>query len=141
MQSFTAEQIETGHLHRRKKRELPRRRRKDSRTTAYEQTIRVPDEHRVFKKSKPLIDPLMADDAARFLQEVEKLPFGYLKVTLLLLLNTGIRPNGRTQGTVLRVHLRVHPFCRSSTAAFPASITIDAWSCPLCSDAREHSLK
>ena len=26
------------------------------------------------KQSKPLIDPLMADDAARFLQEVEKLP-------------------------------------------------------------------
>lgn len=47
---------------------------------------------RVFKKSKPLIDPLMADDAARFLQEVEKLPLGYLKVTLLLLLNTGMRP-------------------------------------------------
>ena len=40
---------------------------------------------RLFKKSKPLIDPLMADDAARFLQEVEKLPLGYLKVTLLLL--------------------------------------------------------
>lgn len=47
---------------------------------------------RVFKKSKPLIDPLMADDAARFLQEVEKLPLCYLKVTLLLLLNTGMRP-------------------------------------------------
>ncbi len=47
---------------------------------------------RVFKKSKPLIDPLMADDAARFLQEVEKLLLGYLKVTLLLLLNTGMRP-------------------------------------------------
>ena len=47
---------------------------------------------RLFKKSKPLIDPLMADDAARFLQEVEKLPLGYFKVTLLLLLNTGMRP-------------------------------------------------
>ncbi len=47
---------------------------------------------RVFKKSKPLIDPLMADDAARFLREVEKLPLGYFKVTLLLLLNTGMRP-------------------------------------------------
>lgn len=47
---------------------------------------------RVFKKSKPLIDPLMADEAARFLQEVEKLVLGYLKVTLLLLLNTGMRP-------------------------------------------------
>ena len=31
----------------RKKRELPRRRRKDSRTTAYELTIRVPSEYRV----------------------------------------------------------------------------------------------
>lgn len=47
---------------------------------------------RLFKKSRPLIDPLMADDAARFLREVEKLPLGYLKVTLLLLLNTGMRP-------------------------------------------------
>lgn len=47
---------------------------------------------RVFKKSKPLIDPLMADDAARFLQEVEKLPLGYVKLSLLLLLNTGMRP-------------------------------------------------
>lgn len=45
---------------------------------------------RLFKKSKPLIDPLMADDAARFLREVEKLPLGYFKVALLLLLNTGI---------------------------------------------------
>lgn len=47
---------------------------------------------RVFKKSKPLIDPLMADDASRFLQEVEKLALGYFKVSLLLLLNTGMRP-------------------------------------------------
>lgn len=47
---------------------------------------------RLFKKSKPLIDPLMADDAARFLQEVEKLPLGYFKLSLLLLLNTGMRP-------------------------------------------------
>lgn len=47
---------------------------------------------RVFKKSKPLIDPLMADDAARFLQEVTKLPLDYLKVAILLLLNTGMRP-------------------------------------------------
>ena len=44
------------------------------------------------KQSKPLIDPLMADDAARFLQEVEKLPLCYLKVTLPLLLNTDMRP-------------------------------------------------
>lgn len=47
---------------------------------------------RVFKKSKPLIDPLMADDAGRFLSEVEKLPLDYFKVSLLLLLNTGMRP-------------------------------------------------
>lgn len=47
---------------------------------------------RVFKKSKPLIDPLMADDAGRFLSEVEKLPLSYFKVSLLLLLNTGMRP-------------------------------------------------
>lgn len=47
---------------------------------------------RVFKKSKPLIDPLMEDEAARFLKEVEKLTLGYLKVSLLLLLNTGMRP-------------------------------------------------
>lgn len=47
---------------------------------------------RLFKKSKPLIDPLMADDAARFLHEVEKLPLGYFKLSLLLLLNTGMRP-------------------------------------------------
>lgn len=47
---------------------------------------------RVFKKSKPLIDPLMADDAGRFLGEVEKLPLDYFKVSGLLLLNTGMRP-------------------------------------------------
>lgn len=29
---------------------------------------------RVLKRSRPLIDPLMADDAGRFLGEVEKLP-------------------------------------------------------------------
>ena len=47
----------------------------------------------MFKKSKPLIGPLMADDAARFLKEVERLALGYPKVTLLLLLNTGMRPD------------------------------------------------
>lgn len=35
----------------------------------------------------------MADDAARFLKEVERLALGYPKVTLLLLLNTGMRPD------------------------------------------------
>lgn len=47
---------------------------------------------RLFKKSKPLIDPLMPDEAARFLKAVELLPVGFLKVALLLLLNTGMRP-------------------------------------------------
>lgn len=47
---------------------------------------------RVFKKSKPLIDPLMADDAARFLHEVELLAVGFVKLSLLLLINTGMRP-------------------------------------------------
>ena len=47
---------------------------------------------RVFKKSKPLIDPLMADEAARFLREVEMLPLGFMKLSMLLLLNTGMRP-------------------------------------------------
>lgn len=47
---------------------------------------------RVFKKSRPLIDPLMADDAARFLHEAELLSVGFVKLSLLLLLNTGMRP-------------------------------------------------
>ena len=47
---------------------------------------------RLFKKSKPLIDPLMPDEAARFLRAVEALPIGFLKLALLLLLNTGMRP-------------------------------------------------
>ena len=47
---------------------------------------------RLFKKSKPLIDPLMPDEAAKFLKAVEALPVGFLKLALLLLLNTGMRP-------------------------------------------------
>ena len=47
---------------------------------------------RLFKKSKPLIDPLMPDEAARFLKAVEALPIDFLKLALLLLLNTGMRP-------------------------------------------------
>lgn len=47
---------------------------------------------RLFKKSKPLIDPLMPDEAARFLENIERLPIGFLKLALLLLFNTGIRP-------------------------------------------------
>ncbi|WP_157938959.1 hypothetical protein [Enteroscipio rubneri] len=33
---------------------------------------------RVFKKNKPLIDLLMADDAARFLHEAELLAVGFV---------------------------------------------------------------
>lgn len=47
---------------------------------------------RVFKQSKPLIDPLMADEAARFLEAIEKLPLGWFKLSLLSLFCTGIRP-------------------------------------------------
>ena len=47
---------------------------------------------RIFKKSKPLIDPLMADEAARFLHEVELLPTGFFKLALLLMLDAGLRP-------------------------------------------------
>ena len=47
---------------------------------------------RVFKQSKPLIDPLMADEAARFLEAVEKLPLSWFKLSLLSLFCTGIRP-------------------------------------------------
>lgn len=35
---------------------------------------------RVFKKSKPIIDPLMAGDAARFFHEVELLAIGFVKL-------------------------------------------------------------
>lgn len=47
---------------------------------------------RVFKQSKPLIDPLMPDEAARFLEAVEKLPLSWFKLSLLSLFCTGIRP-------------------------------------------------
>lgn len=47
---------------------------------------------RVFKQSKPLIDPLMADEAQRFLEAVMKMPLGWVKLSLLALLCTGIRP-------------------------------------------------
>lgn len=47
---------------------------------------------RVFRPNKPLIDPLMADEAARFLEAIEALPPGYFKLGLLVLLNCGLRP-------------------------------------------------
>ena len=47
---------------------------------------------RVFKQSKPLIDPLMADEAMRFLEAVLKLPLSWVKLSLLALFCTGIRP-------------------------------------------------
>lgn len=47
---------------------------------------------RLYKKSKPKIDPLMPDEAARFLREVERLPTSYFKVWVLLLFNSGMRP-------------------------------------------------
>lgn len=45
-----------------------------------------------FKKSKPLIDPLLEDDAARLLKEIKLLPVGFFKVATLLLFCTGMRP-------------------------------------------------
>lgn len=47
---------------------------------------------RVFKQSKPLIDPLMADEALRFLEAVMKMPLSWVKLSFLSLLCTGIRP-------------------------------------------------
>lgn len=47
---------------------------------------------RVFKSSKPLIDPLMEDEAARFLEAAMKLPLGWFKLSLLVLLGIGARP-------------------------------------------------
>ena len=47
---------------------------------------------RVFKSSKPLIDPLMEDEAARFLEAVMKLPLSWFKLSLLVLLGIGARP-------------------------------------------------
>lgn len=45
-----------------------------------------------FKKPRPLIDPLMEGDADRFLRCVAELPLICLKVALLLLFSTGMRP-------------------------------------------------
>lgn len=47
---------------------------------------------KLFKKGKPLIDPLMEDEAARLLSLVDMLPTGFLKVAILILLDGGLRP-------------------------------------------------
>ena len=47
---------------------------------------------KAFKKNKPLIDPLMEDEAERFLHEASMLPLGMMKVAVLLLFSTGMRP-------------------------------------------------
>ncbi len=45
-----------------------------------------------FKKGRPLIDPLMEDEAGRFLEEASSLPLGMTKVAVLILFSTGMRP-------------------------------------------------
>lgn len=47
---------------------------------------------RVFKQSKPLIDPLMADEAQRFLEAVMKMPLSWVKLSFLALFCLGVRP-------------------------------------------------
>lgn len=47
---------------------------------------------REFKKSRPLIDPLMEDDAERFVRCVAKLGLSSIKVASLILFSTGMRP-------------------------------------------------
>ena len=47
---------------------------------------------RLYKKSKPKVDPLMEDEAGRFLEELDKLETCYFKIGVLLLLGAGIRP-------------------------------------------------
>ena len=45
-----------------------------------------------FKKGRPLVDPLMEDEAGRFLEQASLLPLGMTKVAVLLLFSTGMRP-------------------------------------------------
>lgn len=45
-----------------------------------------------FKKSRPLIDPLMEEDAARLLCELKMLPLSPFKVACLALFSSGMRP-------------------------------------------------
>ena len=47
---------------------------------------------KAFKKNRPLIDPLMEDEAERFLHEASMLPLGMMKAAVLLLFSTGMRP-------------------------------------------------
>lgn len=47
---------------------------------------------KAFKKNRPLIDPLMEDEAGRFLREASMLPLGMMKAAVLLLFSTGMRP-------------------------------------------------
>lgn len=45
-----------------------------------------------FRKGRPLIDPLMEDEAGMFLEEASSLPLGMTKVAVLILFSTGMRP-------------------------------------------------
>lgn len=45
-----------------------------------------------FRKGRPLIDPLMEDEAGMFLEKASSLPLGMTKVAVLVLFSTGIRP-------------------------------------------------
>ena len=45
-----------------------------------------------FRKGRPLIDPLMEDEAGMFLEEASSLPLGMTKVAVLVLFSTGMRP-------------------------------------------------
>lgn len=45
-----------------------------------------------FRKGRPLIDPLMEDEAEAFLEEASSLPLGMTKVAVLILFSTGMRP-------------------------------------------------
>ncbi len=45
-----------------------------------------------FRKGRPLIDPLMEDEAGMFLEKASSLPLGMTKVAVLVLFSTGMRP-------------------------------------------------
>lgn len=45
-----------------------------------------------FRKGRPLIDPLMEDEAEAFLEEASSLPLDMTKVAVLILFSTGMRP-------------------------------------------------
>ena len=67
-----------------------------------------------FKKSRPLIDPLMEEDAARFLHEVKALPLSPFKVACLALFSSGMRPRGSTRFEDGRRQRRRRPLRRES---------------------------